>query len=111
MHGAVIGVVGFQGGTQEVRDMLDSALAIKLSGAGFKIAVLQNLIRRKGKGLRCKHKAPDCQQRFHSAATVFARANAAFGAPIRKRLSAKDKTPPSDMINVPSQISKINGWW
>jgi hypothetical protein len=40
---AAIGVVGFQGGAPNLRDMLESALAIKVSSAGMKVVERQRL--------------------------------------------------------------------
>jgi hypothetical protein len=37
MADAFIGVVGFRGGSEELREMLDSSLAIKMQGAGFRM--------------------------------------------------------------------------
>jgi hypothetical protein len=43
MKDAVIAVVGFQGATQELREMLEASLSLKLASAGFKVAERQRL--------------------------------------------------------------------
>jgi curli biogenesis system outer membrane secretion channel CsgG len=43
MKDAVIGVVGFQGATPELREMLEGSLALKLGSSGFKVAERQRL--------------------------------------------------------------------
>jgi hypothetical protein len=43
MKDAVIAVVGFQGATADLREMLEGSLALKLGAAGFKVAERQRL--------------------------------------------------------------------